>query len=259
MTAAQPPAPRLNQPQGGKFDKAGNLYIPDCVGSNLRKVDTSGIITTVAGNFTGGFSGDGGPATSAQLYCPSGVDIDAAGNLYIADDLNHRIRKVDTSGIISTIAGDGTRRLQRRQHPPAATAELNYPNDVVLDAAGNLYIADSDNNRIRKIDTAGLITTVAGGLQNAGSAGVNTPLSLTLSSTGNLYFVDSGNNAVRELFPMGTTPFPATSPRHPRHPADPHHLQHRQQPPSPSPPPRVSPSPATPQTSPSPAEPASPA
>ncbi len=200
---------RLNQNQGGRFDTAGNLFVPQCGGPSIRKINASGIISTVAGNFTAGFSGDGGQATSAQLACPSGVAIDTAGNLYIADYFNQRIRKVTAGGIISTIAGDGTGAF-RGDGGAATAAELNLPNDVALDAAGNLYIADSGNNRIRRIDTRGIITTVAGGLNDAGSAGVNTPLGLTLDSAGNLYFADAGNSAVRELFPAGTAPFPAT-------------------------------------------------
>lgn len=200
---------RFNQNQGARFDKAGNLYVPQCLGASVRKIDTSGNISTVAGNFTEGFSGDGGPAINAQLQCPSGVTIDAAGNLYIADDFNNRIRKVDTAGIITTIAG-GDVEGSAGDGGLATAAQLNLPNDVQLDAAGNLYIADSANNRVRKIDTNGMITTAAGGLNNAGSAGVNTPLNVTVDATGNLFFSDSGNNAVREVFPAGVAPFPPT-------------------------------------------------
>ena len=203
-------AARFNENQGARFDKAGNLYVPQCFGASIRKIDTSGNITTVAGNFTEGFSGDGGQATSAELQCPSGVAIDDAGNLYIADDGNNRVRKVDTSGIITTIAGDGNGAF-KGDGGPATAAELNLPNDVVLDPAGNLYVADSGNNAVRKIDAKGVITTPIGGLQNAGSAGVNTPLALTVDPAGNLYFSDSGNSAIREFFPAGTVPFPSTS------------------------------------------------
>ncbi len=200
---------RFNQNQGARFDQSGNFFVPQCGGASIRRIDPSGIITTVAGNFTAGFSGDGGPATSAQLSCPSGVAIDAAGNFYIADYFNQRIRKVDTHGTITTIAGDGNGAFLG-DGGPAVSAEINLPNDIALDTAGNLYIADSGNNRVRKIDTKGIITTVAGGLQNAGSAGVNTPLGLAVDASGNLFFSDSGNSAVREVFPAGASPFPAT-------------------------------------------------
>jgi hypothetical protein len=199
----------FNQNQGARFDSAGNLYVPQCGDASVRKIDTEGNISTVAGNFMGGFSGDGGPATSAQLQCPSAVAIDSAGNLYIADYFNNRIRKVDTTGIITTIAGDGNGAFSG-DGGPATAAEINLPNDLSFDTSGNLYIADSNNGRIRKIDTNGIITTAAGGFENAGSPGVNTPGGVTDDSAGNIYFSDTGNATVSEIFPTGTTPFPAT-------------------------------------------------
>ena len=206
-------AAEFNQPQGARFDSKGNLYVPQCLRSAVRKIDTAGNITTVAGNGTIGYSGDGEAATSAELACPSGVAIDAAGNFYIADDGNQVIRKVDTAGIITTIAGNA------QMNPgfsgdggPATAALLNFPNDVVLDsAAKNLYIADSGNNRVRAINLAtGIITTLAGGLNSAGSAAANTPLALTVDSSGNVYFSNSGNGEVDEVFPQSTAPFPDT-------------------------------------------------
>ena len=202
-------AAEVSQVQGSRFDAAGNLYVAQCGPAAIRKIDTAGIITTVAGTGIDGFSGDGGPATSAQLNCASGVVTDAAGDFFIADYLNNRIRKVDAAGIITTIAGTGTPGFTG-DGGPALSAEINLPNDVDLDAAGNLYIADSGNNRVRKIDTTGVITTVVGGLNNAGSAGINAPSALALDTAGNVYFSDSGNNAVREVFPAGALVFPAT-------------------------------------------------
>ncbi len=196
--------------QGARFDAAGNFYVAQCGPAAIRKINTAGIITTVAGNGTDGFSGDGGLATSAQLNCPSGVAIDAAGELFIADYLNNRIRKVNAAGVISTIAGNGTPGFTG-DGGPALAAEINLPNDVNLDAAGDVYIADSGNNRIREINTAGVISTVVGGLDNAGSAGINGPSAIALDKAGNLYFSDSGNNAVREVFPAGALAFPTTS------------------------------------------------
>ncbi len=202
-------AASLSDIQGARFDGAGNLYVPQCTNPAVRKIDTNGIITTVAGTGTGGFAGDGGPATAALLQCPSGVAIDSSGNLYIADEFNQRIRKVDAGGNISTIAGNGTAGFSG-DGGAATAAEFNLPNDVDVDGAGDVYVADLGNNRVRKIDATGVITTAAGGLDNAGSAGVNTPLSVALDSAGNLYFSDSGNNAVRELFPAGALVFPGT-------------------------------------------------
>ena len=144
------------------------------------------------------------------MNCPSGVAVDTAGELFIADYLNNRVRKVDASGIITTIAGTGTPGFTG-DGGPALSAEINLPNDVDLDAAGDVYIADSGNNRIREIDTTGVINTVVGGLNNAGSAGINAPSALAFDKNGNLYFSDAGNNAVREVFPAGALAFPATA------------------------------------------------
>ncbi len=205
-------AAKFNNNQGARFDSAGNFYVPTCRGASIRKIDTAGNISTVAGNFTEGYSGDGGQATAAQLQCPSGVAIDPAGNLYIADASNNVIRKVTAAtGIISTIAGSTAGTAGSSGDGGAATAALlSLPNDVALDGVGNLYIADSANNRVRKIDVNGNITTAAGGLNNAGSAAVNTPLGLTTDNANNVYFSDSGNGKVQEIFPQGTQPFPAT-------------------------------------------------
>jgi sugar lactone lactonase YvrE len=143
------------------LDAAGNLYIADTSNQRIRKVDASGTISTVAGNGSSGFSGDGGAATLAQLNFPQGVALDAAGNLYIADLSNQRIRKVDASGTISTVAGNGTQGFSG-DGAAATLAQLTIPQGVALDAAGNLYIADRNNQRIRKVDASGTISTVAG-------------------------------------------------------------------------------------------------
>jgi hypothetical protein len=126
------------------------LYIADILNSRVRKVSTSGTITTVAGNGTPGFSGDGGPATNARLRPPTGVAVDAAGNLYIADIFNQRVRKVSTSGTITTVAGTGIYGFSG-DGGPATNARLAYPSGVAVDAAGNLYIADQNNHRVRKV------------------------------------------------------------------------------------------------------------
>ncbi len=195
---------RLNIPSGVYMDGSGNLYIADRSNHRIRKVDPSGIITTVAGNGTQGFSGDGGPGTEASLNNPSDVFGDGAGNLYIADLSNRRIRKVDTAGTISTVAGgyigDGG---------PATQASLISPQDLFLDSSGNIYIADKDNHRIRKVDPSGTITTIAGGGSVDGDGGpateasLSSPAAIFLDGSDNLYIVDTGNGRIRKVDAAG--------------------------------------------------------
>ncbi|MDR3455895.1 MAG: hypothetical protein P4N60_00500 [Verrucomicrobiae bacterium] len=196
----------LYYPQGVTFDKAGNLYIADDDNNRVRKVDTNGIITTVVGNGGSVFSGDGGLATSAGVYWPNHVAFDAQGNFYIASVLHYRIRKVDTKGIITTVAGTGS------MNPvidggPATNSALFDPINVAFDPAGNWYICDLHHFRIRKVDTNGIITTVAGnGVGNyAGDGGAATnaslraPQSVSLDAAGNLLIADSLCNRVRKV------------------------------------------------------------
>ena len=142
----------VGRSQGVAVDSAGNLYIADTSNNRIRKV-SNGVITTVAGNGTQGFSGDNGPATSAQLYCPWGVAVDSAGNLYIADAGNNRIRKV-SNGVITTVAGNGTSGFSG-DNGPATSAQLYSPGGIAVDSAGNVYVADAGNNRIRILTPAG--------------------------------------------------------------------------------------------------------
>ena len=146
------------------LDSAGNLYIADTNNHRIRKVDAAARISTVAGDVIrgyGGYGGDGGAALAANLSSPRGVALDGAGNLYIADSLNQRIRKVDAAGVISTVAGSGTAGYSG-DGGAAVAAQLYAPEGVAVDGSGNLYIADRGNDRIRKVDAAGVISTVAG-------------------------------------------------------------------------------------------------
>ena len=151
----------LNFPYGVAVDAAGNLFIADSDNSVIRKVGPNGIITTVAGDGTATYSGNGVAATNASLSYPYGVAVDATGNLFIADTGDERIRRVGTNGVITTVAGDGDYGYSG-DGGPAINATVWVPSSVTVDVAGNLFIADYDNNRIRKVGTNGIITTVAG-------------------------------------------------------------------------------------------------
>jgi uncharacterized protein (TIGR03437 family) len=185
-------------------DAQGNLYVADIGHSLIRKVTPAGIVSTVAGNGTQGYSGDNGPATSAKLNGPGGLAVDAAGNLYIADKLNNRVRMVNAGGTITTVAGDGTFSF-KGDGGPATSAELSYPGFLSMDTAGNLYIADTLNFRVRKMTPAGIISSVAGNgsplSQGDGgpalAAGV-APLGIAVDGTGNL-FISQGNSVIRKV------------------------------------------------------------
>ena len=199
----------LDSPVCVAVDREGNVYIADIGNHRIRKVDSSGTLTTVAGYGERGFSGDGGPATDARLNTPARVAVDYAGNLYIADIHNHRIRKVDSSGVISTVAGTGERGFGG-DGGPATAARLERPHDVTVDDAGNLYIADWGNSRIRKVDSSGVISTVAGtgerGFSGDGgpaiAARLDAPVGVVLDGAGNLYIADPGTHRIRVLTKM---------------------------------------------------------
>ena len=188
------------------FDPQGNLYLAETANHVIRKVDTTGIITIIAGTGTQGFSGDSGPATAARLDSPQGLAIDASQNLYIADTHNHRVRKLNlTTGIITTIAGSANHGFDGDNNQ-ATTAHLNLPTAITLDPACILYISDEQNHRIRKVDTTGIITTIAGtGTQgfsgdngSATAASIDSPSGLAADSA-NLYLADTHNHRIRKL------------------------------------------------------------
>jgi sugar lactone lactonase YvrE len=188
-----------------KLDNAGNIYISDQYNYRIRKISTTGIITTIAGTGTAGFSGDGGPATAAELEHPYGMDIDSAGNLFFADGAK-RIRKIDISGNISTVAGTATMGYSG-DGGPATAAQLNVPEDVAVDNEGGFYICEYGNGRIRKVNSTGIISTVAGngsmGYSGDGgpatAAGLNQPNFIALDRNCNLIIGDINNNRIRKV------------------------------------------------------------
>ena len=199
-------AARLNEPTRVALDTSGALYIADRGNHRIRRVDGLGIVTTVAGNGEIGFSGDGGPAVEARLKLPQGMAVDGSGALYIADTWNRRIRRVDASGTITTVAGSGGRGYGG-DGGPAVRTSLNVPAGVAVDGLGNLYIAESEQNRVLRVDTSGIITTMAGngeiGFSGDGGPAVeawlNTPLGVTVDEAGNVYIADWGNHRIRRV------------------------------------------------------------
>ncbi|MBI3951246.1 MAG: hypothetical protein HY314_12425 [Acidobacteria bacterium] len=203
----------LNHPADVVVDAQGNIYVAEEFYDRVRRIDAvTGIITTVAGNGVSGFSGDGGQAINASLNKPEGIAVDAAGNLYIADFNNHRVRRVDPSGVITSVAGDGFTDKDgngrfRGDGGPATQASLSKPRGVAVDSLGNLYISDWGNNRIRKVDMASrVITTFAGDGKDtaagdggpASKASLN-PAGLAFDAMGNLYVADFSNHLIRKI------------------------------------------------------------
>ena len=200
----------IQTPMGVASDPSGNLFIADERNFRLRKVAPSQVITTVAGNGAFRYGGDGGPAVSAYMINPTSVAVDAAGNIYVAEILGNRVRKITPFGQISTLAGT-SRRGYSGDGGPAAAAALASPYSVVADPAGNVFIADTGNSRIRKITSAGVITTVAGNGRTgysgdrgpATAASLNSPMGLALDRAGNLYLCDAAANVVRKVDTSG--------------------------------------------------------
>ena len=203
----------LNQPNSIRFDRVGNMYIADWLNNVIRKIDRSGTITTVAGNGygsttpgIGGYAGDGGPATAAELNGPVDVAFDDGGNMYITDQGNSMIRKVDPTGIITRVAGTGTLGYNG-DGIPATAAQINHPGGIVFDTVGDLYIADEGNSRIRKISPSGIITTIAGtGIAGYNADGISAtsaklwhPFWLAFSPSRELYFADGSERRIRKI------------------------------------------------------------
>jgi len=203
----------ISDPCYGTFDKMGNFYFSDISANRIRKISTEGIITTIAGNGSGAFYGDGMPATNASINAPVGIKFDTAGNLYIVDHSNFRIRKVDANtNIITTIAGNGS-STYTADNVAATSTGLGDPQCIAIDRFGNIYEAEAFSYRIRKINVAGIITTFAGngtlGFSGDGgpatAAQIDLPEGLTVDEVGNLYMADPGTlvSRVRKVSTSG--------------------------------------------------------
>jgi len=207
-------AGQLRKPTAIVFDNNGHIYIADSGNHRIRKVsgqrtrkpNANSIITTVAGSGRSGYQGDNGPATGARLSNPTGLAVDNQNNLYIADTDNHRIRKVDLTGTITTVAGNGNKGYSG-DGDPATAAQINAPTGLEVDSTGNLYIADKNNHRVRKVDNEGIITTFTGTGKSgtstdgilAGVAQISQPSDVALDQYGNLYIVDKSNDTIRKI------------------------------------------------------------
>jgi uncharacterized protein (TIGR03437 family) len=199
----------LGQPEGIARDNAGNIYVADAADNRVRKITSDGNIQTFAGTGAAGFAGDGGPATAAQLNQPYGLALDRAGNLYIADLGNARVRKVTLDGAIQTVAGGGALPAANQgQGGPATVAQLMEPRNVTVDTSGALYISDFGAHQVYSVASDGTLTLMAGS-GVAGFSGdnasallgqLNAPAGLAIDSIGALYVADSGNNRVRKVY-----------------------------------------------------------
>ena len=190
----------FNTPQGIATDASGNVYVADAGNNLIRKIDPSGNVSTLAGSGTGGSTN--GKGTAASFYFPTGVAVDASGNVYVADYFNNLIRKIDASGNVSTFAGSGS---YGSNNGNGTSASFYRPQGVATDAAGNVYVADAGNNLIRKIDKSGNVSTLAGSGYYGSSDGTgtaasfNNPKAVTIDIAGNVYVADSGNNLIRKI------------------------------------------------------------
>src|SRR4029077_12665547 len=210
MTSLPPKFTAFCFPEDVAAGAAGTVYIADSCRNQVFKLDSGGHLTIIAGSGAQGYSGDGGPAINASLFFPTAITFDAAGNLYIADETNNVVRKVDTGGTITTAVGNGGFGFAG-DGGPGSFALLAQPGALAFDPTGNLYIADTTNERIRKVDTSGTITTIAGNGRfkyagdggSATSASLDNPTGTAVDPAGNLFVSDIANFVLRKIDPTG--------------------------------------------------------
>ena len=200
-------AARFTNPTGVAVDAAGTLYVADQSNNTIRRITQAGVVTTLAG--TAGSSGSAdGTGAAARFNYPTGVAVDAAGTLYVADFFNYTIRRITQAGVVTTLAG--TAGSPGSANGTGAAARFNYPNGVAVDAAGTVYVADQGNNTIRRITQAGVVTTLAGLAGSPGSANgtgaaarFNAPSGVAVDAAGTLYVADQGNHTIRRISAAG--------------------------------------------------------
>ena len=196
-------AAQFNSPRAVAVDATGNVYVADGINNKIRKITPAGTVSTLAGSGASGFAdGDG---INAKFYFPKGIALDASGNIYVADDINHRIRKVTPTGTVTTIAGS----TSGSDDGDGINAKFHGPRGVALDAAGNIYVADAGNHRIRMITPSGTVSTIAGSTlgvtEGIGTAAkFNTPSGITVDGSGNIYVADDENERIRKITTNGT-------------------------------------------------------
>jgi sugar lactone lactonase YvrE len=204
-TAGGQQSVQLVYPNGLAFAANGDLYISDIGTHRILKLNGDGGLSVIAGTGEGGFSGDGGPAIEARLNTPHDIAFDAEGNLFVADTYNHRIRRIDRQGVITTVAGDG-KAPYTTYTDPAPKDSLNNPQGIALDSAGNILIADTYNRVVRKLERNGTLTVIAGSVAGmsgdggpANKAQLNLPMAVTIGPDGSVYVSDAANSRIRKI------------------------------------------------------------
>lgn len=190
---------RFNSPSGIAIDKGGNLYVADQGNNSIRKITPQRLVITIAGNGEASYAD--GTGSAARFYRPTGVATDANGNIYVADLFNHRIRKITETGVVTTVAGTGAMGFA---NGAGNAAKFRYPAGLALDAKGNIYVADSENHCIRKIDTNQQVTTLTGSSEGFADGALSNalfsfPREIEIDASGNMYVADAGNNRIRKI------------------------------------------------------------